>query len=165
MKLTIELGGTTRTVELERVTGRFVCSIDGVPIEADAVEIVPGLYSILIAGQSFEVGVESVPGSLRVYVAGKEYSATVHDPRTWRRRRGGALESEGRCQVVAPMPGKIVRVLVTQGDAIEAGRGLVVVEAMKMQNEVRSPKSGLIEQILVSEGQSVNAGEVLAIVA
>jgi len=66
--------------------------------------------------------------------------------------------------VIAPMPGKVVRVLVRAGEAVEAGKGVVVVEAMKMQNEVRSPKSGKVERLLVSEGQTVAAGEVLAIV-
>ena len=165
MKFTIELDGSKRTVELTRVNGRFNCRIDGAALEADAIEIAPDLYSILIGGESFEVRVEPMQGSLRVYVAGQEYSATFHDSRAWLRKRGGALEFEGRQQVAAPMPGKIVRVLVKAGETIEAGQGLVVVEAMKMQNEVRSPKSGLIERILVSEGQSVNAGEVLAIVA
>jgi biotin carboxyl carrier protein len=165
MKLTIELGGSKRTVDLARVNGPVSFLIDGVPVEADAVEIATGLYSILIGGESFEVRVEPMQASLRVYVAGQEYSVTFHDPRRWRRKRGETPESQGRQQVLAPMPGKIARVLIKAGETIEAGQGLVVVEAMKMQNEVRSPKSGLIERILVSEGQSVNAGEVLAIVA
>jgi len=74
------------------------------------------------------------------------------------------IESEGSQRVIAPMPGKVVRVLVKVGDAIEVGNGILVVEAMKMQNEVRSPKSGKIERLLVSEGQAVSAGEVLAVV-
>jgi biotin carboxyl carrier protein len=63
------------------------------------------------------------------------------------------------------MPGKVVRVLVKQGAAVEAGQGLLVVEAMKMQNEIRSPKSGKIEKLLVVENQTVNAGETLAVVS
>ncbi|MGH9706384.1 MAG: biotin/lipoyl-containing protein, partial [Candidatus Acidiferrales bacterium] len=74
-------------------------------------------------------------------------------------------EAEGRQNVLASMPGKVVRVLANAGDAVEAGQGLLVVEAMKMQNEIRSPKSGTIERLLVAEGQTVNAGELLAIVA
>ncbi|HWQ03049.1 MAG TPA: biotin/lipoyl-containing protein, partial [Candidatus Nitrosotenuis sp.] len=80
-------------------------------------------------------------------------------------KRGGALEAEGRQEILAPMPGKVVRVLVKSGDAVEAGHGLLVVEAMKMQNEIKSPKSGKVERVLVSEGQNVNAGETLAVVA
>ncbi len=86
----------------------------------------------------------------------------VTDPRVWRGRRHGALEVEGRQQVTAPMPGKVVRVLVSEGDAVEAGQGLLVVEAMKMQNEIRSPKNGKVEKLLAREGLAVNAGDVLA---
>ena len=82
--------------------------------------------------------------------------------RAWRGRRHGAVEAEGRQQIVAPMPGKVVRLLVKTGDKVEAGQGLLVVEAMKMQNEVRSPKTGTVERLLAKEGQPVNAGEVLA---
>jgi biotin carboxyl carrier protein len=87
------------------------------------------------------------------------------DPRSWSGRRHAGSEAEGRQQIVAPMPGKIVRVLVIAGDRVEAGQGLLVVEAMKMQNEIRSPKSGTVESVQVEEGQAVNAGEVLCVVS
>jgi biotin carboxyl carrier protein len=164
MKLEIELGGKTRTVELTRIGERLQCVLDGRLIEADAVEVSPGMYSILIGGRSLEARVESSAAGLRVFVAGHEYAAAIRDPRQWRRHRGAAIESEGRQQAIAPMPGKIIRVLVKAGDAVESGQGLVVIEAMKMQNEVRSPKHGTVERLLVSEGQTINAGEVLAIV-
>jgi biotin carboxyl carrier protein len=90
-----------------------------------------------------------------------EYTAEVVDPRAWRGRKHGAMEAEGRQPVTAPMPGKVVRLLVKEGDAVEVGQGLIVVEAMKMQNEVRSPKSGKVERLVAKENQAVNAGEVL----
>src|SRR5208282_2988183 len=117
---------------------------------------------------SFEVRVEMHQGTgsgLSVVAGNREFSAEIRDPRRWRRKRGAAAEAEGRQQVVAPMPGKIVRVLVKAGEAVDVKQGLLVVEAMKMQNEIRSPKSGTIERLLVTEGQTVNAGEILAIVA
>lgn len=98
-------------------------------------------------------------------IAGREFPFSVHDPRQWRRGRGSALKAEGRQPIIAPMPGKIVRLLVAAGQAVEAGQGILVVEAMKMQNEIRSPKSGKVERLMVGEGQSVSAGETLAIVA
>jgi biotin carboxyl carrier protein len=173
MKLIIELDGKPRTVELSRGEKGFSCSIDGVPVEADIAEIYPGAYSILIGGRSFEAHIDphiephidQRANNLLVSVAGREYSATVQDPREWKRKRGGSVASEGRQQVLAPMPGKVVRVLAKAGDKIEAGQGILVVEAMKMQNEVRAPKSGQVERILVAEGQSVNVGEVLAVVS
>jgi len=169
MKLAIELGGKQHIVELVRAGERLRCNLDGKPLEADAVELARGVYSILMGGESLEVRVEprskaGVSG-LRVVVGSREFSADVRDARQWRRRRGAAAEAEGRQQVLAPMPGKIIRVLVKAGDSVEMKQGLAVVEAMKMQNEIRSPKSGVIERIMVTEGQTVNTGEVLAIIA
>jgi biotin carboxyl carrier protein len=109
--------------------------------------------------------VENGSAGLIIQTAGRHYEARVDDPRQWKGRRGGALEAEGRQQIIAPMPGKVVRLLAQQGEAVQAGKGLVVVEAMKMQNEIRSPKSGTVERLLVQEGQAVIAGEVLAVVA
>ncbi|MGH9794937.1 MAG: biotin/lipoyl-containing protein [Candidatus Acidiferrales bacterium] len=165
MKLEIHLGGKARIVELSRSEGRLTWAIDGQAIDADAVEITPGIFSILLDGRSFEVRVDAHAGGLRIHTGHREYPVTVIDPRSWRGKRGHALEAAGRQQIVAPMPGKVVRLLVQQGDAIEAGKGLLVVEAMKMQNEIRAPKSGTVERLLVSEGQPVNAGEVLAVVS
>jgi len=165
MKLKIQFGGRTRDLELAREGRRLRASLDGRAIEADAVEVAPGQYSILLEGAACEVGVEPAAAGLIVSIAGRRLEARVVDPRRWRGAgRGGALEVEGRQQILAPMPGKVVRVLVQQGDTVDAGRGLLVVEAMKMQNEVRSPKTGTVERLLVTEGQAVNAGEVLAVV-
>jgi biotin carboxyl carrier protein len=168
MKLAIELGGKTRAIEIgadrTRTDGRVLCTVDGRAVEADAIEVAPGIYSILIEGAAFEARVEPDAASLRITIAGRQYAAQVRDPRQWRRNRGAAIEAEGRQSVIAPMPGKVVRVLVKTGQEVEAGKGILVVEAMKMQNEVRSPKSGKVERILVSEGQTVGAGEVLAMV-
>jgi len=165
MKLEVQIGGRTRELEARRVANRWLWQLDGKPIEADAVEVSPGVFSILIGGKSFELRVEERAAGLRLFSTGKEFSADVIDPRQWRRRRPGGLEAQGRQQVLAPMPGKVVRVLVKTGDAVEAGQGLLVVEAMKMQNEIRAPKTGKVERLLVVEGQAVNAGEVLAVVA
>jgi biotin carboxyl carrier protein len=162
MKFTVELNGKARTVELSRGEKGFTCSIDGKPVGADIVEIGPGTYSVLIGGQSLEVRITPRPYALAAFVGGHEYALTVGDPREWRRKHGGAAAFEGRQQVVAPMPGKVIRILAKVGEKVEARQGLVVVEAMKMQNEVRAPKSGMVEKIMVAEGQSVNAGDALA---
>jgi biotin carboxyl carrier protein len=164
MKVEIALGGENHEVELAKVGERLRCTIDGAALGADAVQIAPGIYSILIDGESLEVRVESEGRALRITAADREWHAAIRDPREWRRNRGSAAEAEGRQQVSAPMPGKIVRVLVEAGDSVNARQGLFVVEAMKMQNEIRSPKSGKVERLLVTEGQTVNAGEALAII-
>ena len=166
MKLNVELAGKIRLVELTGGPGGLGCAIDGHAFAADVAEIAAGLYSIILERRAFEVRVEpqTESGNLVISVAGERYSASVRDPRDWRRKQGGTAETQGRQQVLAAMPGKVIRVLAKAGETIEAGQGIVVVEAMKMQNEVRAPKSGRVERILVAEGQSVNAGEVLAVV-
>jgi len=111
------------------------------------------------------VAVFGPDGKLKLQTGSQEFTAEVIDPRAWSGRRHSGVEAEGRQQIVAPMPGKVVRLLVREGDHVEAGQGLLVVEAMKMQNEIRSPKSGAIERVLAKEGQPVNAGDVLCVVA
>jgi biotin carboxyl carrier protein len=137
--------------------------LDGRPVAVDAVEIAPNILSLLLDGQSFEIRVTpSLEGQLKLQTGSQEFGAEIIDPRAWSGRRHGNVEAEGRQQIVAPMPGKVVRLLVKAGDHVEAGQGLLVVEAMKMQNEIRSPKSGTVERVLAKEGQPVNAGETLA---
>jgi len=166
VKLTGQSGKKVRVVELERDAERWKISLDGQVINADAVEIDANTLSLLLDGQSYEVRVTPSPdGALKLQTGLQEFTAEVVDPRAWRGRRQGAFEVEGRQHIVAPMPGKVVRVLVQAGDTVEAGQGILVVEAMKMQNEIRSPKRGTIERLNVKEGQPVNAGEVLCIVS
>lgn len=165
MILDVRIGGRTRRAEVERQGSRMRVQLDGRALEADAVEVAPGTYSILLDGRALEVCVQPAGDAVRVHAGGEEFLAEVLDPRAWRGKRGGVLELEGRQQIIAPMPGKVVRLLVKAGDTVEAGQGLLVVEAMKMQNEIRAPKTGKVERLTVSEGQAVNAGEVIAVVA
>ena len=167
MMYEVIINSARRSVEFtpsEGKSSQVTFSIDGRDISADAVRTSQGTYSILIAGRSLEVSVEEQSGELIVRTAGREFRVEIFDPRSWRRGKSGGIELEGRQQLVAPMPGKIVRVLAAPGEQVTAGQGLLVIEAMKMQNEVRSPKSGTVEK-LAAEGQTVNAGEVLAIVS
>ena len=166
MKFEIAIHGARRIVEFTpraEESSRVTLSVDGRLVEADAARISRAAYSILLGGRSFEVSVEDTSEGLLVQANGLEFQVEIFDPRSWRRGRGAGIELEGRQQLTAPMPGKIVRTLVRAGQQVHAGQGLLVIEAMKMQNEVRSPKSGIVEK-LAKEGQTVNAGEVLAIV-
>ena len=167
MKYEIVINGARRSVEFtpRSAEGSHVAfSVGGRRVEADAIRISLGTYSILIGGRSVDVSVEEAPAGLALRAKGREFQVELFDPRSWRRGRGAGIELEGRQQLTAPMPGKIVRALVKRGQQVAAGQGLLVIEAMKMQNEVRSPKSGIVEK-LAAEGQTVNAGEVLAVVA
>ena len=166
MKFEVQLGGASgaikRVVELECDGNGWKIAVNGDSLDADVAEVAPYTFSILLRGRVHEVRVAPGPnGVLQIQDGLQAFTAEVADPRAWRGRKHGGLEAEGRQQVVAPMPGKIVRVLVRAGEKVEAGQGLVVVEAMKMQNEIRSPKSGTVERVIASEGQAVNAGDVL----
>ena len=166
MKIEVKLSGAggpvQRQVELGREGDRWRLSLNGRPFEADVIEVAPNTFSILISGRSHEVRVFPSPdGTLQLQNGTHHFTAEVIDPRAWRGRRHGGVEAEGRQQITAPMPGKIVRLLVKAGDKVDSGQGLLVVEAMKMQNEIRSPKSGTVERVLAVEGQAVNAGETL----
>lgn len=164
MRLEIELDGVAHIVEIPRTERTLQCTIDGVDLTADCIEIAQGSYSILLEGLSFEASVEPFGEELRINIGGNEVKARVRDPRRWRRNHSAAAASEARQNVAAPMPGRVVRVLVASGEVVKAGEGIIVVEAMKMQNEVRSPKAGRIERLLVKEGQPVNAGDTIAVV-
>ena len=167
MKFEVELtwvtGKRQHVVEFEGDGDGQRVLLDGQRIAADAVQVSPHTISILLAGQAYEIHVTpSFDGTMKLQCGPDEFTANLKDPRAWRGRKQGAIEAEGRQQILAPMPGKVIRLLVKAGDEVEAGQALVVVEAMKMQNEIRSPKKGKVERFLTQEGQTVNAGEVLA---
>jgi biotin carboxyl carrier protein len=170
VKFTVSIDGAVRTLEIERAAGddsqnRMRVILDGQTLIVDAVETAPGALSILIGAAAHEATVIPDGTDWIVNCGGGEFRARVHDPRAWRPAGGGSLEAEGRQQVRAPMPGKVIRVLVAQGDSVEAGQGLLVVEAMKMQNEIRAPKSGVVETVSAREGQAVGAGEALVVIS
>jgi biotin carboxyl carrier protein len=146
-------------------------TLDGEVAEADWAEVAPGIYSIILDGRSYEVLISSQPGFVtsrtgagsgheRTYVVtvfGRNHLVRVLDPRRWRRADSRG-PGEGPQEVLAPMPGKIVRVLVAENQQVGAGDGLLVIEAMKMQNEIRASRSGRVEKVYVREGAGVESG-------
>jgi biotin carboxyl carrier protein len=170
MKFDVQLAGAAgnshRVVQLERVGGCWKVSLDGQPVDADVAEIGPHSLSVLLEGHSYTVEItQAADGVLKLQTDLQEFVAEVADPRAWRGRRHGGVEVQGQQKVAAPMPGKVIRVLVGVGDSVDAGQGLIVVEAMKMQNEIRSPKTGIVERLNAKEGQAVTAGEVLCVIS
>jgi biotin carboxyl carrier protein len=163
MTYDVTIDGKNYLLDLNRTNGRWSCRLDGRELEVDAVLARPNVLSLRIGNKVFEVKCERVGGDLHLWVGSIPFAVDVRDPRSLR-GRVRAVDDHGPKKLTAPMPGKIVRVLVDQGNPVEAGAGVLVVEAMKMQNEIKSPKKGTIQKILVSEGTAVNAGDVLAIV-
>jgi biotin carboxyl carrier protein len=149
---TVHWNGAARRVRVEQDGSRWVFDPgDGLQREASVEEVEPGLYSVLLDGRSFEVRAPDLTGIV------------VEDPRA-PRSAARDRRTEGRQQVECPMPGKVVRVLVAEGDAVERGQGLVVIEAMKMQNEMKSPKQGRVVSVQAVVGATVGAAEVVAVV-
>lgn len=163
MTYDISIDGKNHRLDLNQVEGRWTCRLDGREIAVDAVLARPDVLSLRIDNKAYEVKCERVGSEMHLWVGSVRFAAEVRDPRSFR-GRVRAADDQGPKKLLAPMPGRVVRVLVSQGAEVEAGTGVLVVEAMKMQNEVKSPKKGTVQKILATEGDAVNAGDVLAIV-
>jgi biotin carboxyl carrier protein len=159
----VTIDGKNYRLDLSRADGRWSCRLDGRAVEVEAVLARPDVLSLRIGNLAYEVKSERVANDLHLWVGSARFAVEVRDPRSLR-GRSRAADDQGPKKITAPMPGKVVRLLLCEGDAVEAGAGVAVVEAMKMQNEIKSPKKGTVQKILVSEGTPVNAGDVLAIV-
>jgi biotin carboxyl carrier protein len=167
----IEINGTTRTVSVERggAPGRFRVAVDGRAIEVDAQR--SGEYGLSLlfpepahAGAAVQLAPGPTAGSLLASLAGRSVAVTVNGRRGGHRATETSGAAHGEQKVIAPRPGRVVRVLVAAGDLVEARQPIVVVEAMKMENELRSPKAGRIKDVGVAAGASVEAGRVLVVV-
>ena len=159
----VTIDGKNYRLDLTRADGRWSCRLDGRAVEVEAVLARPDVLSLRIGNLAYEVKSERVGNDLHLWIGSTRFAVEIHDPRSLR-GRSRAADDHGPKQITAPMPGKVVRLLVREGDEVEAGAGIAVVEAMKMQNEIKSPKKGTIQKILISEGAAANAGDLLAIV-
>ncbi len=159
----VTIDGKNYRLDLKRVNERWTCRLDGTELGVDAVLARPDVLSLRIGNLAYEVKSERVANDLHLWVGSRRFAVEVRDPRSLRGRvRAG--DDQGPKKITAPMPGKVVRVLVSEGDEVEPGHGIAVVEAMKMQNEIKSPKKGRVTKVLAASGATVNAGDVLAIV-
>ena len=160
----VTINGKRYRMELHQLDGVWNCEVNGTKMFLDAIRVSSNTLSLLINGKSYQIRQEQTLEETQIWVDGKRYSAEVRDPRSFRSRKRKADHGDGPRRVTAPMPGKIVRVLVSEKSEVEAGQGLLVMEAMKMQNEVKSPKKGTVQKISANPGTLINAGDVLAIV-
>ena len=169
MTFEVEINGRTRSVSVERTrAGHYHLVVDGTPLEVDAARIGQFGLSLILdheSGTSREVQVApaSAPGEFFVTMDGRVVAASI-DRRRTARGGDGAADADGEQAVLAPMPGRVVRVLVAAGDQVTAKQGVVVVEAMKMENELRSPKAGRVKEVMVTPGMSVETGRVLVVI-
>jgi len=164
MKIELEIDGQMIEGEFTLADGAAQLSFGGATREAQVSEPEPGMFTVIINDRVYRCALEESPGgAVEVVVNGKRIPVAARDKKHLRGQAGAAAAS-GQVKLLAPMPGKVVRVLLNAGDEVAARQGVLVVEAMKMQNEVQSPKAGKIAEIKVSEGQTVNAGDVLAVI-
>lgn len=141
--------------------------VNGEPVDVDLVQIgFPELYSILYNGRSYELLIEAKRFQYAVSVRGDQYQIQVEDERTRRLNAGRKKEAlpKGEMGVKAPIPGLVVKVLVEEGDAAEEGQPLLILEAMKMENEIRSPRACVIKKVEVTPGQRVEQNSVLIVI-
>lgn len=167
MKLTAEIGDERFEIQIERNGDRLTAIVDGREHDLEVSEPEAGIFLFKKDGKVYEarVGKPARPGqSRKVKIRDDEFDVRIIDPRKLRSAGSDHGHADGLAAVKTAMPGKVVRLLVSAGDEVEKGQGVVVVEAMKMQNELRSPKDGSVKEIRVEEGQTVSGGDVLAVI-
>lgn len=161
MTIWLEIEGKRRRVDLPvTMTGAIECSVDGRVIAVDAHMPEPGVLSLIVNGQQFS----AIQDGDGVWIGGGRYEFIVNDPRSLAGRRSSGAGAEGPRSVKAPMPGRVVRVLAEAGAEVAEGQGVVVIEAMKMQNELKSPKTGRVSRVAVAPGDTVGSGETLIVI-
>lgn len=167
MKLTADIEGEKHELQIKREGDRVFAEVNGRALELGVRETESGGYLLTIDGRVYDCRVGkngAQPDRAEVRVRNQIYSIALTDPKRLRTTASAAGHADGSAQIIAQMPGKVVRVLVEIGSAVEAGDGIIVVEAMKMQNEMKSPKAGTVTGLNASEGMTVNAGDVLAVI-
>ena len=167
MKVTAELAGSNHPIVLQRDGERLSAQVDDRRYELIVREFPDGGFLLVDDTQlhNCRVGLNAAgPGRFTVQLRGASYEVTIVDPKRLRSGQAAGADDLGEAQIRATMPGKVVRVLVELGSEVEAGAGIVVVEAMKMQNEMKTPKAGTVRKLNATVGENVNAGAVLAVI-
>ena len=168
IKLKAEVAGKEHQIMIQRRKAEVSAEIDGRHYELQLRDLGNSEYLLVEGHTVFNCRVETrhnQPEYIEVSLRGSNYAIKLIDPKRLRSAQSGAEHSKGIAQIVAPMPGKVVRLLVEVGAQIEAGAGILVVEAMKMQNEMKAPRAGCVVSIHAQVGSTVNAGDVLAVIA
>lgn len=165
MKLELEIDGRIIAAEFTATNGTAQLRVGEQTHEASVSQPEPGFFVVQLNNHVFRCALEKSPsGETEVIVNGQRVPVTVQDKKRLRGIAGGSAGAAGKVSLISPMPGKIVRVMLSAGDEVAANQGVLIVEAMKMQNEVLSPKAGKVAEMRVAEGQTVNAGETLAVI-
>lgn len=163
IKLQADIDGTHHDVRVRQERDLVTAEVDGRSYDLEVHSSTASDLLIRNGNEVFRCRVESNgKGGFTVDLRGRNYSVLLVDPKRLRGKQSAGAQAHGSAQVIAPMPGKVVRLLVELGTKVEAGAGIVVVEAMKMQNEMKAPKAGVVTLLSAVDGATVNAGDVLA---
>ena len=173
----VAIGERLLRIELKpgEQAGEWIAKVGNRQFRLSAVPTGPDVLSLLVFGEakdknggtSYQVRRSADgngSGSTEIVISGRRYQVELRDPRALRSRRARGSGAEGPKKILSPMPGKVIRVLAEEGSEVAAAQAVLVIEAMKMQNEIKSPKAGKLQKLLVPVGGAVNAGDVLAIV-
>lgn len=151
-------------VEIERKEKSFLVKIDAEEFDVDATILKKALYSLIVSNKSYLTNIKSEENIYLVDVNSESFEIEVLDEAAKRMAQKKKEPEAGKQIIKAPMPGKIVKILVKEGEEVEPGSGMIVVEAMKMENELKSSSKGIVKEISVEEGVVVNAGDTLIVV-
>lgn len=166
MKLQAKIGDKTSSVEVTRDSdGKLIARVDDREYDLEVSEPEPGVFLFKHGGRVFEAVVSDrkAPGEpTHVRIGPDEFDVTLIDPKKLRSAGAGSDHTDGIAEIRTAMPGKVVRILLETGADVSKGDGVLVVEAMKMQNELKSPKDGTVKEVRVAEGTTVAAGDILA---
>lgn len=166
MKFRVEVDGQTYALDLRRSGSDCAYTLSGLSTvtgSASVIEVMPGVFSVLLGSRSLTVHIVPDREDVQVWIGNERRLISLADARD-RAPKSKRVSAAGPVEVRAQMPGKVIRVLVAPGDAVENGQGLIVVEAMKMQNEMKSPKAGTVKKIHAEEGATVAAGQALILI-
>lgn len=167
MKLQAQIADQDHSLTIQQREGRVVATVDDRSYDLELRELSAGNYLLVDGVEIYSclVGTDAEHRDrFEVHLRSDSYEVTIVDPKRLRSGQAAGRNDQGAAQILAPMPGKVVKVLVELGAEVEAGAGIVVVEAMKMQNEMKAPKAGTVVKLDASPGMTVNTGEVLAVI-
>lgn len=167
MKLQAQVGETLHNIEIKRDRDKVFAKVDDREYELEASEPEANVFLLKRAGKIYEfyVAPAAQPGSPQIISSRKnDLEVTLIDPKRLRGSAGAGGSADGLAEIKTMMPGKVVRLIASVGDAVEKGDAVLVVEAMKMQNDLKAPKDGVVKEIKVAEGSTVSAGDVLAVI-
>jgi biotin carboxyl carrier protein len=166
LKLKVDVDGEEFSLEFRKQNGATEYVLSGASSQSGQASVfptMPGVFSVLLGNKSIAVAIAHRGSELEVWAGGRRHTVSLRDPRD-RVGKGGSVSAAGPVEIRAQMPGKVIKVLVEQGARVQVGQGVIIVEAMKMQNEMKSPKDGVIAKIHAAEGATVAAGETLMVI-